>query len=251
MYNTTLVVFLSKIKHKKLNIENIKSKSKAMNPNKEIEFLRNILDNLPAVVYINELGKPGDIFSLRNIWMNKRCLEIFNRTQEEITNMGHLFVNGVIHPDDMEIVPTSIKVVYNFVEETILVFMYRVRKAGTENYGWYYFQGRVIATFDDGSPKQLLTIGMEVTDTMHTQNQLSSALKEISRLKYALKLSKLTTREKEVLHLIAKGKTDKEISAALFISLQTAKKHRSNLILKTGVNNTAELVALAVEAGEY
>ena len=217
----------------------------------ELEFLKNTMDNLPAVIYVNELGKPEDMLSLRNIWMNQRCLEIFNRPQEEITAMGYRFVEGVIHPEDMEIIPTTIQVVYNFVEETILVFMYRVRKYGTEKYGWYYFQARVISTFDDGSPKQLLTIGMEVTETMHTQNQLTSALKEISKLKYALKLSALTTREKEVLHLIAKGKTDKEISTDLFISIQTAKKHRNNLILKTGVNNTAELVALAVEAGEY
>lgn len=214
-----------------------------------LEFLKNTMDNLPSVVYINELGKPGDMQSLRNIWMNKRCLEIFNNTQDEITKMGSRFVDGVIHPDDMEIVPTSINVVYNFVEETNLIFMYRVRNRGTENYGWYYFQGRVIATFDDGSPKRLLTTGMEVTDTMHTQNQLNSALKEISRLKHALKLSTLTPREKEVLHLISNGKTDKDISSKLFISIPTAKKHRNNLIQKLGINNTAELVALAVEAG--
>lgn len=215
------------------------------------EFYKNTLDAIPAVVYINELVISGDMKSLRNIWMNKRCLEIFNRPQEELTNLGYRFVEGVIHPNDMEIMPTTIRVAYNFVEESILVFMNRVRKYGTENYSWYYFHGRVISTFSDGSPKQLLCVGMEVTETMHTQNQLNAALREISRLKYALKLSVLTTREKEVLHLIAKGKTDKEISGELFISLQTAKKHRNNLIHKTAVSNTAELVALAVEAGEY
>lgn len=232
-------------------MKNNKSESNVLSPKDELEFLRNTMDNLPAVVYINELGKPGDMTTLRNIWMNQRCLEIFNRSQEEITAMGYRFVEGVIHPDDMEIIPSSINVVYNFVEETILVYMYRVRKYGTEDYGWYYFQGRVISAFDDGLPKQLLTIGMEVTDSMHTHNQLNSAFKKISQLKYALKLSTLTTREKEVLHLITKGKTDKSISEKLNISIQTAKKHRNNLIEKTGVANTAELVALAVEAGEY
>jgi DNA-binding CsgD family transcriptional regulator len=75
-------------------------------------------------------------------------------------------------------------------------------------------------------------------------------LKKISQFKHIIKLNTLTTREKEILHLIAKGKTDKEIADKLFISIRTAKKHRNNMITKIGVNNTVELVAFAVEEGE-
>jgi len=75
-------------------------------------------------------------------------------------------------------------------------------------------------------------------------------LKKISQFKHIIKLNTLTTREKEILHLIAKGKTDKEIADKLFISICTAKKHRNNMITKIGVNNTVELVAFAVEEGE-
>ena len=75
-------------------------------------------------------------------------------------------------------------------------------------------------------------------------------MKKISQFKHIIKLTTLTTREKEILHLIAKGKTDKEIADKLFISIRTAKKHRNNMITKIGVNNTVELVAFAVEEGE-
>ena len=75
-------------------------------------------------------------------------------------------------------------------------------------------------------------------------------MKKISQFKHLIKLNTLTTREKEILHLIAKGKTDKEIADKLFISIRTAKKHRNNMITKIGVNNTVELVAFAVEEGE-
>ena len=75
-------------------------------------------------------------------------------------------------------------------------------------------------------------------------------MKKISQFKHIIKLNTLTTREKEILHLIAKGKTDKEIADKLFISIRTAKKHRNNMITKIGVNNTVELVAFAVEVGE-
>ena len=75
-------------------------------------------------------------------------------------------------------------------------------------------------------------------------------MKKISQFKHIIKLNTLTTREKEILHIIAKGKTDKEIADKLFISIRTAKKHRNNMITKIGVNNTVELVAFAVEEGE-
>ena len=75
-------------------------------------------------------------------------------------------------------------------------------------------------------------------------------MKKISQFKHIIKLNTLTTREKEILHLIAKGKTDKEIADKLFISIRTAKKHRNNMITIIGVNNTVELVAFAVEEGE-
>jgi len=92
---------------------------------------------------------------------------------------------------------------------------------------------------------------MEITETMHSDNQLAAALKEIKRLKSSLKLSLFTAREKEILKLIAGGKTDKDISLKLFISIKTAKKHRTNIIRKADVKNTAGLVAMVMESGLY
>ena len=59
----------------------------------------------------------------------------------------------------------------------------------------------------------------------------------------------LTRRELEVLQLIAEGMTSQEISEALFISPRTVDTHRSNLIQKVGVRNTAGLVRHALEKG--
>lgn len=232
-------------------MENNASKCNAFSSNEELEFLRNVIEKIPAIVYINELERPNDPTSIKNVYLSPSALSFVNLTQEEVTKMGNRFLDGIIHPDDMDVVPVTVTVSNNFVEETTLISMYRLKLPGKDSYSWYYCHGRIISTFEDGSPCQLLTVGLEVTDTMHTQQQLAFALKEISRLKHALKLSNLSDREKEVLRLIVKGKTDKSISEKLNISIQTAKKHRNNLILKTEVNNTAELVALAVEAGEH
>jgi two-component system nitrate/nitrite response regulator NarL len=57
----------------------------------------------------------------------------------------------------------------------------------------------------------------------------------------------LSTREKEVLLLIADGFTNPQIAAKLFISLHTVDSHRKNLLTKFGINNTASLIKLAAK----
>jgi len=62
-------------------------------------------------------------------------------------------------------------------------------------------------------------------------------------------IPKLTSREKEILDLIIREFTTEEMATALFISSKTVEAHRSNLIQKLGVKNTAGLVRVAFEKG--
>jgi len=62
-------------------------------------------------------------------------------------------------------------------------------------------------------------------------------------------IPKLTSREKEILALIIKEYTTEEIANSIFISVKTVEAHRSNLIQKLGVKNTAGLVRVAFEKG--
>ena len=57
----------------------------------------------------------------------------------------------------------------------------------------------------------------------------------------------LTEREKEVLHLIIKEKSNKEIADELFISIRTVDAHKRNLLDKTGSKNVAGLVLYAID----
>ncbi len=60
----------------------------------------------------------------------------------------------------------------------------------------------------------------------------------------------ITKREKEVLSLIVKGLTSSEIAKRLYISPRTVETHRSNLMQKLDIRNTAGLVRYALEKGE-
>jgi DNA-binding NarL/FixJ family response regulator len=56
----------------------------------------------------------------------------------------------------------------------------------------------------------------------------------------------LTDREKEVLHLLAEGKTNKEIATLFSLSPYTVETHRTRIMQKLGLHNTAEIVLYAV-----
>ncbi len=60
---------------------------------------------------------------------------------------------------------------------------------------------------------------------------------------------RLTLREKEVLQLIAEGKSNKEIASLFNISVNTVAVHRARLMETLGVHRTAELVLYAVKKG--
>lgn len=59
----------------------------------------------------------------------------------------------------------------------------------------------------------------------------------------------LTEREKEVLQLLAQGKSNKEVAQVLNLSPHTIDSHRVNLMQKLDLHNTAEIVLYAVRKG--
>jgi DNA-binding NarL/FixJ family response regulator len=63
------------------------------------------------------------------------------------------------------------------------------------------------------------------------------------------RLAALTTREREVLELIAQGSSNTEIAAALFLAEATVKTHVGRILAKTGSRDRVQLVVLGYEAG--
>ena len=59
----------------------------------------------------------------------------------------------------------------------------------------------------------------------------------------------LTAREKEVLSLLAEGRSNKEVACELEVGLSTIETHRANLMQKLNLHNTAEIVLYAVRRG--
>ena len=75
----------------------------------------------------------------------------------------------------------------------------------------------------------------------YAQGGTSDSVKEL--------LDKLTTRERELLQLIAENKTTKEAAKLLHVSVKTIEARRLNTIKKLGVSGTAELTKIAIREG--
>ncbi|MEO7099217.1 MAG: response regulator transcription factor [Luteolibacter sp.] len=94
-----------------------------------------------------------------------------------------------------------------------------------------------------------------------TTEELVSALRQVhagerylpnaiaTRLADRLVRPTLTPRELEVLRLVAKGRTNKELASAMFVSEETVKTHVKALFLKLGVHDRAEAVSVSLKRG--
>jgi DNA-binding NarL/FixJ family response regulator len=67
--------------------------------------------------------------------------------------------------------------------------------------------------------------------------------------KPVFEIDPLTTREREVVKLIAEGKSSKEIADLLFISARTVDNHRANIMEKLNLKKAADLVKYAIQKG--
>jgi DNA-binding NarL/FixJ family response regulator len=59
-------------------------------------------------------------------------------------------------------------------------------------------------------------------------------------------LPRITSREREIVQLLAEGKSTKEVAAVLNLSVKTAETHRSNVMRKLGIHSVSELVIYAI-----
>ncbi len=84
-----------------------------------------------------------------------------------------------------------------------------------------------------------------IAKRLRSQPVKSSARALLLKKKSAL----LTSREVEVLQRIAEGDANKQIAAGLGISIKTVEKHRSHLMRKLGIHDTASLTRYAISAG--
>ncbi|MHB8501738.1 MAG: response regulator [Candidatus Acidiferrales bacterium] len=95
----------------------------------------------------------------------------------------------------------------------------------------------------------LLAIRQVSRGQVYLSPGVSSAVMEAYLSKSEKSKNPLTLRERQVLQLIAEGKSTKDVASLLGISVKTAESHRTRLMQKLDIHETASLVLYAVRHG--
>jgi DNA-binding NarL/FixJ family response regulator len=145
----------------------------------------------------------------------------------------------------MDGVEATIQITKNFPKTKVMclsmheeaIFIKKMMDAGAVGY-----------VFKDSSREELQTAIQSVHNGKKYFNQkLFDILLNIES--NGKEASVLSSREKEILKLIAEEYTNPEIAEKLFLSVRTVDTHRQNLIQKLDVKNTAGLVKYAIKSG--
>ena len=186
-----------------------------------------LADASPAMIW---MAGPDALHS----YFNPAWLEFRGRTLQEEAGNGW---TGGLHPDDRDLcLETYLK---SFSARQRFRMQYRMRSA-TGEFRWIETVGSSIYS-ELNDFIGFIGSARDVSDHKPAYHAPDS---ESMRLVFAL-----TERERQVLVLIADGRSTKEAAAQLGISYKTADSHRSRILEKLGVHETASMVRYAIRAG--
>jgi DNA-binding CsgD family transcriptional regulator len=214
--------------------------------NEELIFYKTVLDSLPAFIGIQQMDDLHDPSTNHNVWANQNILEFLEYERAEIEEMGFEFFLKTMHPDDLAIIGNALEKL-DSGSDNLYAGVYRLKPKNQE-YKWVIGAIKVLEK-KNGNPWRFLNVTLNIDQLKDTREQIIALSKENLQLKNQMKISTLTNREKQIIKLIANGRTDKEIGNTLFISQATAKTHRNNVLRKLGLRNAASLAHFADENG--
>ena len=188
---------------------------------------RRLADAAPFIIW---MSGPDALLT----YVNRPGLVFRGRTLGE--EMGNGWTEG-LHPDDRNLcLATYLK---SFGSRQPFRMQFRMLRAGGD-YGWVDDYG--LPYFDDdGAFAGYMGAAIDISDR---RRAFFTPDDEAVRMVFSL-----TERERQVLVLIAGGKSTKQTAARLGISYKTADSHRSRILEKLGVHETASMVRYAIRAG--
>jgi len=190
------------------------------------EPFKRLADASPVMIWISG---PDALIT----YFNRSWLEFRGRTLEEECGSG--WTEG-LHPDDRNLcMETYLKA---FSARQPFRMRYRLRRADGE-YAWV--ENRGAPRYESDGRLGGFTGAVDVNQR---QQAYYTPDEESVRMVFSL-----TEREREVLVLIADGLSTEKAALQLGISYKTADSHRSRILEKLGVHETASMVRYAIRAG--
>jgi len=187
---------------------------------------RDLLDLSPVMIWVADSDAMCTYF-------NRAWLEFRGRAMEQ--EVGNGWTEG-LHPDDRDICLEGY--LKAFTARQPFRMQYRMQR-GSGDYCWVEGSGM---PRQDG--ERFGGFIGTIADVSDRRRHYFTPDEESMRMVFAL-----TERERQVLVLIAEGKSTKAAAERLGISYKTADSHRSRILEKLGVHETASMVRYAIRAG--
>jgi LuxR family transcriptional regulator, quorum-sensing system regulator SdiA len=203
---------------------------------------------------IEEVGDymPGSVMlqnikSLTNIYMNSYGADRLHHSSEELTLMGPDYFKHFFPQEEM---PLLRKQVVSYLQRddptTLFSFYQRVKTGPKGSYQLYLTTTRTY----NAQAGVLMHLSLPAEGLALATNRCHYLADQSAYcLAHFHLYSSLSKREKEIIILIADGKSSYYISDILFISIHTVNNHRKNIIRKLNITSLAELIRFAISFG--
>lgn len=240
--------------------------------NPEGKFRGNQTDiNIPDLFNVNSSTVTG-IYNHLNC-----CYDFFSSNTKSLLGFDHKkfvqgnniqFILSILHPSqrdlfEREILPMLFKYYHLYSQKrkvTDLKFSFTLKiRRSDGNYIWILYEMRTFKANSKGQPvNSILSISDvsvfkkdEVNEFIVYKKSETGLFKKIFITSFSSTGStyKFSKRELEIISLLAEGKTSKKIGEILNLSVHTVSTHRKNMIEKSSVQNTTELIKLATIRG--
>ena len=194
-------------------------------------------NHLPGVVIIHNVQ--ADCVE----YMSERGLKQLMGTQEELKQLGRNYHIRFFNPEDAkDYVPKIFGLIERNEDDEMVTFFQQVRPSEEHEFKWHLTSVKILMRDKDGKALLCISFAVPIDEHHHLTAKVSRLLDENAflRLNYQ-QFIKLSERERQILKLMALGKSSPEIAADLFISVKTAETHRRNIRHKLRVTSSYEI----------
>lgn len=198
-------------------------------------------DLYPAVVIIHHVPTQ----TVR--YMSRWGLDLLGATLAELRALGPAFSSTYFNAAEAaEYMVRAFELMGEYGSPDVHSFFQQVRTNERPGWSWYLTSLRRLLADAQGQPLLLLAMAVPLHPDNHFAAKVQRLIDENDFLRrHSTVFSRLSTRERAILRLLALGRSSQEIADELYISVETANTHRRNVRQKLGASTSFELAEYA------
>lgn len=198
----------------------------------KLKKLQSFSSYLPGIIIIRKTDNFDPVF------ISENGLELFNSSLEEIQKQEDNFQNSFFHNEDIFDYQQKLKEVIQANADRQFTFFQQLKISPENEWIWHICTVKIFHYDKDGNATHIISIANSVNHLKHLPNKINRLVSENLFFKQNFeKFAALGKREKEVLKLVAFGKSSQEIAQELFISIDTVNTHRKNIKEKLNISS--------------